>query len=275
MNNPFAFLGFVKERVKITFVQDPRILRVNGERPIQDNRWSRFNEAFPVPENCNVDKIEASFRQGILTITMPKTVISQLRPAEEAKTIQNPSSTPKPKPQEVAEEIPPPEPTSAKTAPQKAPSPPKSAVDPNTQKGQDATPPKAASTTTDTQKQMDIYQKSIEKKDKLVKENGKDKETNEFERVVERNKAKGKEAVQKIAESVMAEKTFVKNILEKKKESAETGIRQKVKNLANKKLNEEEKQNLINVGVAVLVIVALGFGGYASYRYSSSAKPEK
>jgi hypothetical protein len=148
-------------------------------------------------------------------------------------------------------------------------------TEPKAQEGQDATPPKAASTTTDTPKQMDIDQKSIEKKDKLVKENGKDKETNEFERVVERNKAKGKEAVQKIAESVMAEKTFVKNILDKKKESAETVIRQKVKNLGNKKLNEEEKQNLINVGVAVLVIVALGFGVYASYRYSSSAKPEK
>ncbi|KAE8037910.1 hypothetical protein FH972_010462 [Carpinus fangiana] len=351
--------GFVKERIKIAFVQSPRILRVNGERPIQDNRWSRFNEAFPVPENCEVDKIDARFLQGILTITMPKNVISQLRPAGEAKTIQNPTSTPnstadQPKPQEVAEEIPPPEPTSAKTAPQKAPSPPKlvaepklqkeifpeytsplkPAVDPKTQKvqeqipstsgfekrrdekattepksagdipstststsieerqrvawrsqeattepkaqkGQDATPPKAASTTTDTQKQMDIDQKSIEKKDKLVKENGKDKGTNEFERVVERNKAKGKEAVQKIAESVMAEKAFLKNIVEKKKGSAETGIRQKGKNLANKKLNEEEKQNLINVGAAVLVIVALGFGVYASYRYSSSGKPKK
>jgi hypothetical protein len=139
MNNPFAFLGFVKERVDIAFVQDPRILRVNGERPIQDNRWSRFNEAFPVPENCDVDKIEASFRQEILTIIMPKTVISPLRPAEEAKTIQNPTSTPnsaadQPKPQEVAKEIPPPEPTSAKTAPQKAPSPPKLDAEPKLQK---------------------------------------------------------------------------------------------------------------------------------------------
>jgi hypothetical protein len=126
MNNPFAFLGFVKERVDIAFVQDPRILRVNGERPIQDNRWSRFNEAFPVPENCDVDKIEASFRQEILTIIMPK-------------TIQNPTSTPnsaadQPKPQEVAKEIPPPEPTSAKTAPQKAPSPPKLDAEPKLQK---------------------------------------------------------------------------------------------------------------------------------------------
>ena len=140
MNNPFALLGFVKERVKITFVQSARILRVNGERPIQDNRWSRFNEAFPVPENCVVDNIEARFYQGILTITMPK-IISQLRPAEEAKTIQNPTSTPnsasdQPKPQEVAEKIPPPKPTSAKTAPQKAPSPPKLVTEPKLQKVQ-------------------------------------------------------------------------------------------------------------------------------------------
>lgn len=150
---------------------------------------------------------------------------------------------------------------------------------PQAQKGQDPTPPKAASTTTDTQKQMDIDQKSIGKKDTLVKGNGTDKETNEFEKVVERNMAKGKQTVEKIAESVMAEKAIIKNILEKGKEkkkgSAETGITEKMKNLANKKLNKDEKQSLINVGAAVLVIVALGVGVYASYRYSSSGKAEK
>jgi hypothetical protein len=45
----------------------------------------------------------------------------------------------------------------------------------------------------------------------------------------------------------------------------------RVKNLAEK-VNEEEKQMLINVGAAVLVIVALGV--YVSYSYGSAGRAE-
>ncbi|XP_062175162.1 inactive protein RESTRICTED TEV MOVEMENT 2-like isoform X2 [Alnus glutinosa] len=367
--------GFVKERIKIIYVQSSHILRVSGERPLNDNRWSRFEQAFPVPENCDVDKIQGLFQQGILTITMPKKIIAKVRPVEEPKAIQKATSNPKP--QEVQKEIPPPpppRPTSAKTTAQKAPSPPKSVaeptlqkvleeihpkatfpktaqnapspprstaepkpqkvqeqippkptstsevekqrdhekialpqglgkavtepkkvvedirstaveesktaqslipqkatIEPKAQKGEDAIPPKAASTT-DTQKQMNnIDQKSIEKKDALMKEIGK------AENLMERKMVKGKESVQNIAESAMAE-------MEKKERSTEDFIaekgkgmktamesaKEKVKDLRSRSLNEEERQTLVNVGVAVLVIVALGVGVYLSYHHSSS-----
>jgi type IV secretory pathway VirB10-like protein len=126
----------VKERIKIIYVQSSHILRVSGERPLNDNRWSRFEQAFPVPENCDVDKIQGLFQQGILTITMPKKIIAQVRPVEEPNAIQKATSNPKP--QEVQKEIPPPppppSPTSAKTTAQKAPSPPKSVAETTLQK---------------------------------------------------------------------------------------------------------------------------------------------
>jgi membrane-associated HD superfamily phosphohydrolase len=154
--------------------------------------------------------------------------------------------------------------------------PQKATIEPKAQKGEDAIPPKAASTT-DTQKQMNnIDQKSIEKKDALMKEIGK------AENLMERNMVKGKESVQNIAESAMAE-------MEKKERSTEDFIaekgkgmktamesaKEKVKDLRSRSLNEEERQTLVNVGVAVLVIVALGVGVYLSYRHSSSGIDEK
>jgi hypothetical protein len=146
----------------------------------------------------------------------------------------------------------------------------KATTEPKSQMGEDATPPKAASTT-DTQKQMNnIDQKSIEKKDALMKEIGK------AEKFMERNMVKGKESVQNIAESAMAE-------MEKKERSSEDfiadkgkGIKtvmestnEKVKDLTSRRLNEEERQTLVNVGAAVLMIVALGVGAYL-YRHGSS-----
>jgi membrane-associated HD superfamily phosphohydrolase len=154
--------------------------------------------------------------------------------------------------------------------------PQKATIEPKAQKGEDAIPPKAASTI-DTQKQMNnIDQKSIEKKDALMKEIGK------AENLMERNMVKGKESVQNIAESAMAE-------MEKKERSTEDFIaengkgiktvmdsaKEKVKDLRSRSLNEEERQTLVNVGVAVLVIVALGVGVYLSYRHSSSGIDEK
>jgi len=99
---------------------------------------------------------------------------------------------------------------------------------------------------------------------------------------MERNMVKGKESVQNIAESAMAE-------MEKKERSTEDFIaengkgiktvmdsaKEKVKDLRSRSLNEEERQTLVNVGVAVLVIVALGVGVYLSYRHSSSGIDEK
>ncbi|XP_057730961.1 inactive protein RESTRICTED TEV MOVEMENT 2-like [Arachis stenosperma] len=75
---PEAFLlhvylpGYTKERIKITFVWSSRKVKVSGERPIQGNKWSRFEQTYPVPENCNPEALEAKFEVGTLVLTMPK-----------------------------------------------------------------------------------------------------------------------------------------------------------------------------------------------------------
>ncbi|CAL0301764.1 unnamed protein product [Lupinus luteus] len=65
--------GFTKERIRITFVGTSRMLRVAGERPIVGgNKWSHLDQSYPIPQNCEVQKLQANFEQGILTVTMPK-----------------------------------------------------------------------------------------------------------------------------------------------------------------------------------------------------------
>ncbi|KAF8118829.1 hypothetical protein N665_0002s0138 [Sinapis alba] len=80
--------GFAKEQIKVTYVHTSRMIRVTGERPLSDRRWSRFNEVFTVPQNCLVDKIHGSLKNNALTITMPKETITKApNLAETSKTV--------------------------------------------------------------------------------------------------------------------------------------------------------------------------------------------
>ncbi|KAL5735238.1 hypothetical protein ACOSP7_033099 [Xanthoceras sorbifolium] len=68
--------NFTKEQIKITCKKSSRLLWVHGERELGDNKWSRFDESFPIPENCKIDKIHAKWRNGSLIVTMPKETIT-------------------------------------------------------------------------------------------------------------------------------------------------------------------------------------------------------
>ncbi|MFQ6630015.1 hypothetical protein Gotur_006725 [Gossypium turneri] len=72
--------GFPKEQINVTYVDSARTIKVEAERAVEKNTRSRFSEAFPVPENCITQKIQGSFRNGVLTITMPKRTITQPQP---------------------------------------------------------------------------------------------------------------------------------------------------------------------------------------------------
>ncbi|KAK9901760.1 hypothetical protein M0R45_002031 [Rubus argutus] len=63
--------GFLKEQVRITFVHSPApgVVRVHGQRPLGNNKWSRFDQTFPLPQNCDSSKIHGKFHNGILTIS--------------------------------------------------------------------------------------------------------------------------------------------------------------------------------------------------------------
>nr|XP_043616972.1 inactive protein RESTRICTED TEV MOVEMENT 2-like [Erigeron canadensis] len=67
--------GFIKEYIRVT-TEDMNIVRVRGERLVTENKWSRFQEDYKVPENCEMRDIRARFDGGILTITMPRKMIN-------------------------------------------------------------------------------------------------------------------------------------------------------------------------------------------------------
>ncbi|RWW19463.1 hypothetical protein GW17_00016484 [Ensete ventricosum] len=44
---------------------------ISGERPVADNRWTRFLKELQVPDYCNVSEIKAKFEDGLLYIIKP------------------------------------------------------------------------------------------------------------------------------------------------------------------------------------------------------------
>lgn len=79
-------------------VDNNRNLKVSGERPLDNNRSSRFYKEVPIPENCDLNDLRARFEQGILYISVPKTipwvgVNEQTKPTKESPPSQNISKT--------------------------------------------------------------------------------------------------------------------------------------------------------------------------------------
>ncbi|XP_058782682.1 inactive protein RESTRICTED TEV MOVEMENT 2-like [Vicia villosa] len=65
--------GFIKERISIKYVALSRTLWIIGQRQIVgSNKWSQFDQSYPVPENCEVEKLEGKFENGTLIVAMPK-----------------------------------------------------------------------------------------------------------------------------------------------------------------------------------------------------------
>ncbi|PQP94951.1 inactive protein RESTRICTED TEV MOVEMENT 2 isoform X1 [Prunus yedoensis var. nudiflora] len=148
--------GFVKEQVRITFAAAPGVIKVDGQRPLGNNKWSRFNQTFPIQENCDVSKIHGKFNNQILTITIPKLGITKVGPKEAAKPSQQapPTASKTPtasasaaeaKPQKLQEDLIPSKPSLTATAgPQKS-----SSSEPKAQKGQEVISQEATSAAQD------------------------------------------------------------------------------------------------------------------------------
>ncbi|MCL7035169.1 hypothetical protein MKW94_028661 [Papaver nudicaule] len=63
--------GFSKEQAKVQ-LEPSGNLKVSGERPLGNNKWSRFEKHFQISSNCNIDEIRATFEDGVLFIIMPE-----------------------------------------------------------------------------------------------------------------------------------------------------------------------------------------------------------
>ncbi|GFY90699.1 hypothetical protein Acr_07g0008960 [Actinidia rufa] len=78
--------GFKREQIKVS-TKGTNTLRIRGERLIGFNKWSRFQEAYRIPEDCSIRGTHAKFDGGTLTITMPKkTSATEASIKEAAKT---------------------------------------------------------------------------------------------------------------------------------------------------------------------------------------------
>lgn len=96
----FILQGFTKESIQISYLLDSRMVRIVGERRIDaSNKWSLFNQTYPVPENCEVEKLQGKIEHGSLIVTMPKkfipppTPIAQVEETTKQKETTPPKST--------------------------------------------------------------------------------------------------------------------------------------------------------------------------------------
>ena len=65
------FAGFKKEQLKV-HTNNKGYLIVEGERPVDGSKWSRFKKEVGLPEDCDVKEIRAKFSHGVLSILIPK-----------------------------------------------------------------------------------------------------------------------------------------------------------------------------------------------------------
>ncbi|KAK4424753.1 Inactive protein RESTRICTED TEV MOVEMENT 2 [Sesamum alatum] len=63
--------GFMKEQIRVS-TEGRNSIRVQGERLVAGNKWSRFREEYQVPENGEMNSVRAKYQGGVLNITIPK-----------------------------------------------------------------------------------------------------------------------------------------------------------------------------------------------------------
>ncbi|KAM0826448.1 hypothetical protein ACQ4PT_068864 [Festuca glaucescens] len=100
--------GFKREEIRV-LVDNHRHLRTRGERPLEGNKWSRFQKDLQLPSDCNVDGIRAKFENEALTITLPKKHPShKAPPATPAMPMPAPPKPEQRRPSTTAPQKPPP-----------------------------------------------------------------------------------------------------------------------------------------------------------------------
>ncbi|KAK6933646.1 Alpha crystallin/Hsp20 domain [Dillenia turbinata] len=336
--------GFVKEQIKV-IAESTGILKIQGERLVVGNKWSRFQEDYLIPENCNMNAIRARFEGGILYVKMPKKASTRADPRYEPKPTKeatvSPKDTSETKPQKPRDETPPkPSPSLGgekrkEVKSVEAPSTQKAPSEAIPQNGQESLPLKDTTSTglkkesdwkavgSSTAQELKSEAKSQEIKDERPSQAEQRIEDKTFEfaskkKFVQRieEKEKTRDTKDKASESGKT-KTGAPNAFGKQKDQEgiykfkdkkddSANVERMMKELEDpkqkaedfyedakaresatksrpgysterykkamedptKELKGEEKELLVNVGVAALVIVALG--AYISYTIGSS-----
>lgn len=67
------YTGFQIEQFKVCVNDKKGTIKIEGQRPLDGNRWSRFRQNFKVsPHDYRVKDINARFHNGVLSLTLPK-----------------------------------------------------------------------------------------------------------------------------------------------------------------------------------------------------------
>ncbi|KAJ6433098.1 hypothetical protein OIU84_020181 [Salix udensis] len=77
---------FQEDQVKIIPLPSSQAIRDLAERPLAGNRRNWFNQCFPVPENRDVNKMQARFQAEVFIVEVSKATTRQPCPAEETTT---------------------------------------------------------------------------------------------------------------------------------------------------------------------------------------------
>ncbi|ESQ40395.1 hypothetical protein EUTSA_v10014066mg [Eutrema salsugineum] len=278
--------GFAKEQIKVTYVHTSKMVRVTGERPVADRRWSRFNEVFTVPQNCLVDKIHGSFKNNVLTITMPKETItktpnlpeaSKVEKLEEKKLLEESRRKEKEEEAEKKKKLLEEKEGLIRTLQEEA----KAKEMAEARKLQEEAIAKEKAEARKLQEEAKAKEKleeeaTLEKKiqeKKSVDESGRKEkilkpEHRKLPEVVYTKSGTGsgtKSGSGGVSEVVKSAEEKLGYLVEKEKKIGK-GIMEKIR---GKDLTSEEKKMMVNVGVAALVIFALG--AYVSYTFCSSS----
>ncbi|KAL3829855.1 hypothetical protein ACJIZ3_018657 [Penstemon smallii] len=292
--------GFMKEQIKVS-TEGHNIVRVRGERLVAGNKWSRFVEDFQVPENCEMTSIRAKFQGGTLNITVPKKPHKEALPPKTSTIL---DTKKQPTPQKGQEKLS--QPTNEKNLePRKEAAPPKisaiadTKINPAPQKGQEklltavgtsqptkekilepehvsggrdeksstplkyvgtAVPQAAARNGIGELKQTHSVP---ERTDDVLKRTG-DKEGENSEKSKELPAKRVKDGI-----ALITNEAKEKNKESKGKETSHSSADYGAFKVGKYKISDlnEERQLLVNMGVAVLVIVALS--AYVTYKFAS------
>lgn len=68
--------GFKKDQLRVQ-VTSTRVLRVSGERQMNEKKWRRLHKEFSIPPHSDTNNIGAKFEAGILYIKLPKLINQQ------------------------------------------------------------------------------------------------------------------------------------------------------------------------------------------------------
>lgn len=68
--------GFKKDQLRVQ-VTSTRVLRVSGERQMNEKKWRRLHKEFSIPPHSDTNNIGAKFEAGILYIKLPKLISQQ------------------------------------------------------------------------------------------------------------------------------------------------------------------------------------------------------